>query len=81
MQCISSWPFDDVRCWTYETSLLTGTELSDTLPNTEYQVPQRTLDKHTMRDKFRVILVANLSYILKYKSGTKISIPKRIYLD
>merc|ERR1719189_284576 len=25
------------RCWTYETSLLTGTELSDALPNTEYQ--------------------------------------------
>ena len=26
------------RCWTYETSLLTGTEIPDTLPNTEYQV-------------------------------------------
>lgn len=25
------------RCWTYETSLLTGTEIPDTLPNTEYQ--------------------------------------------
>ena len=33
---------DHFRCWPYETSLLTGTELSDLLPNTEYQVTLKT---------------------------------------
>ena len=39
---------DHFRCWTYETSLLTGTELSDLLPNTEYQVTLKTyrVDDH-----------------------------------